>query len=100
MKEVILSADGDSVVYLVPDPVAEDLDEYCMEFCTRWMQTSPHAARYRTTHGFCYNEGDFVGYLNEFVFPQEKSVFVKNLGWIGHERELPEEYQNCPRFNF
>ena len=32
MKEVILSADGDSIVYLVPDKVADNLIEYCMEF--------------------------------------------------------------------
>lgn len=32
MKEVILSADGDSIVYLVPDEVADNLIEYCMEF--------------------------------------------------------------------
>ena len=100
MKEVILSADGDSIVYSVPDPVAEDLDEYCREFCSRWMQTSPHAARYRLEYGFCYNEGDFIDYLNEFVFPQEKSVFVKNLGWIEDENELPKEYLGLPCFNF
>lgn len=34
MKEVILSADGDSVVYLVPAAVAENLEEYCLKFCS------------------------------------------------------------------
>ena len=29
MKEVILSADGDSIVYSVPDEVANDLRNYC-----------------------------------------------------------------------
>ena len=33
MKPVILSADGDSVVYTVPDAVADNLEAYCMEFC-------------------------------------------------------------------
>lgn len=28
MKKVILSADGDSTIYLVPDIVADNLDEY------------------------------------------------------------------------
>ena len=32
MKEVIISADGDSFVYLVPDTVANDLSKYCMDF--------------------------------------------------------------------
>ena len=31
MKEIILSADGDSVVYLVPDVVADNLEKYCIE---------------------------------------------------------------------
>ena len=30
MREVILSADGDSTVYLVPDAVAEHLKKYCL----------------------------------------------------------------------
>ena len=33
MKEVILTADYDKVVYLVPDIVANNLKEYCMQFC-------------------------------------------------------------------
>ena len=32
MKNVILSADGDQFLYSVPDPVAEHLEKYCMEF--------------------------------------------------------------------
>ena len=35
MKEVILSADGDSIVYSVPDEVANDLRKYCIEFCDK-----------------------------------------------------------------
>ena len=38
MKEVIISADGDSKVYLVPDVVANNLREYCIEFCDKWMR--------------------------------------------------------------
>lgn len=30
MKLVILSADGDSVVYSVPDIVADHLEDYCL----------------------------------------------------------------------
>ena len=30
MKEIIISADGDSVVYSVPDDVANHLRKYCM----------------------------------------------------------------------
>lgn len=45
MKEIIISADGDSVVYSVPDDVANHLRKYCIEFCDKWMKTSPHAKR-------------------------------------------------------
>ncbi len=38
MKEVILSADGDSIVYLVPDAVADNLEDYCLEFCSNWLR--------------------------------------------------------------
>lgn len=37
MKEIILSADGDSIVYLVPDAVADNLEKYCLEFCEVWL---------------------------------------------------------------
>lgn len=39
MKRIVLSADGDRMVYLVPDEVAEQLERYCDRFWT-WMQQS------------------------------------------------------------
>ena len=45
MKSIILSADGDRVVYSVPDVVAENLDQYCIEFCDKWLHTSPYAKK-------------------------------------------------------
>jgi len=51
MKEVIISADGDSVVYLVPDAVANNLEDYCIYFCDKWMRTSPNAKKYRMKGG-------------------------------------------------
>ena len=100
MKEIILSADGDSIVYLVPDEVADNLDEYCHEFDSVWLWTSPDAERYRVDGGVCYTEADFIDYLNEYVFPTQKSVFVRNLGWTEFGEDLPIEYQNHPYFNF
>ena len=32
MKEIILSADGDSIVYLVPDAVADNLENIALNF--------------------------------------------------------------------
>jgi hypothetical protein len=100
MKEVILSADGESIVYSVPDAAAEDLKKYCIEFCDKWMKTSPNAVMYKLKGGFCFNEADFIDYLNEYIFPDEKSTFVKSLGWTDLGRDIPEEYQGLPYFNF
>ena len=100
MKEVIISADGDSKVFLVPDVVADNLREYCIEFSHKWMMTSPHAEKYRLNEGWCFNEEDFIEYLNEYIFPEQKSVLVKNLGWTDLGENLPAEYQDHPYFNF
>ncbi len=95
MKEIILSADGECMLYFVPDDVADNLDEYCLQFCHEWLNTSPDAEKYRFGAGFCYNEADFIDYLNEYIFPEQKSIFVKNIGWA-----IPNKYKNIPYFNF
>lgn len=100
MKNIVLSADGDRKVYCVPDIVADNLTKYCTEFCTKWLQKSPHAKKYRKCGGVCYNEEDFIEYLNTWVFPNEESVFVENLGWIDFQSKLPAPYTDCPEFNF
>lgn len=100
MKEVILSADGDSFVYRVPDDVAENLSDYCIEFCDRWMKTSPEAKKYKIRGGYYFDQSDFIDYLNRYVFPDEKSVLVKNLGFTDLGKRLPANYKNHPNFNF
>ena len=99
MKDVILWADGDYMLYSVPDAVAGDLDGYCMEFCGEWLWKSPHAERYRRdlngVTGVCYNEEDFILYLNQWVFPNDPSVLRKNLG-----AQIPEGYKDYPTFLF
>lgn len=100
MKEVILSADGDSVVYLVPDVVADDLKKFCIFFCDKWIKTGPAAAKYKIKGVFSFNEADFIHYLNTYAFPEQRSVLVKNLGWTNFGRDLPAEYQDHPYFNF
>lgn len=80
MEEVILSADGDSVLYLVPAAVAENLEEYCLKFCSDWLRNSPDAERYRAGKAVCYTEADFIDYLNTCVFPDCKSKMINNLG--------------------
>lgn len=100
MKEVILSADGDSIVYLVPDVVAENLEEYCLEFCSNWLCNSPDAEKYRKGRILCYTERDFIDYLNVYAFPDYESKMVKNLGWTDLGENLPEEYKDYAYFNF
>ena len=101
MKNIILSSDGDRMVYSVPDQVAQNLEQYCMDFCDKWLHTNPHAKKYRIKGGLCYNESDFIEYLNHWIFPDEPSVLLDNLGPIGiDETPIPEKYQNCPMFNF
>ena len=100
MKEIILSADGASVVYLVPDAVADNLSNYCIEFCGNWLWKSPDAKRFRMGPGVCYTEADFIDYLNQYIFPEQKSVLVKNLGWTDLGKNLPLEYKSHPYFNF
>ena len=66
MKHVILSADGDSKVYSVPDEVAAHLSRRCNYFRTTWLRVSRHAKKYRLPGGVvCYNEEDFIEYLNK-----------------------------------
>lgn len=95
MKEIILSADGDKIVYLVPDGVADNLEKYCMEFCDDWIWNSQNAKHLRTQEGVCYTEEDFIEYLNNYIFPSQKSRFIKNLG-----SRIPFKYRKHPCFNF
>ncbi len=103
MKNVLLSHDGPISVYSVPDEVADHLRQYCDEFDDHWLRTSPHAAKYRVnlgdTVGFCFNEKDFIDYLNQHVC-QEPSVLVETLSGIYMWEEVPEKYRDLPRFNF
>ena len=100
MKTILLSADGLLSVYSVPEIVADNLDEYCSEFCNKWLLESPHAEKYRVGVGVCYDERDFIQYLNEWILPDSPSNFVETLDnvWVGSE--IPEKYKNCAWFNF
>ena len=71
-----------------------------MEFCCEWLHKSPDAEKYRTGNVVCYTEADFIDYLNKYIFPEEKSVLVKNIGWTDLGEKLPEQYKDYPYFNF
>jgi len=99
LKNILLCADGDLMVYAVPSEVADNLEKYCYEFCSEWLWKNPHAAKYRTDLGVCYNEADFIEYLNKWVFPQKQAVFIENLGKV-NDKDLPRKYKDCPSFYF
>ncbi|MBQ2706834.1 MAG: hypothetical protein IJF67_01115 [Clostridia bacterium] len=87
----------------MPDLVADNLDAYCMEFCTDWLKNAPEAAKYRVMRGggvvYCFNETAFIEYLS-LLFPSQKPVLVEDLGWTAFEENLPEKYKHFPYFNF
>lgn len=100
MKNVLLSADGPVNVYSLPDEAADDLHKWIDHFYD-WMQSSPEAARYRNifpsgTIGLCFNERDFIQYLNNVAFPDQPSVFVQEV----EEDNIPEAFRSCPWFSF
>ena len=97
MKNVVLSADGERKVYSVPDVVADNLKEYCLEFANNWVRKSKkHCIRGVA----CFDEDDFVEYLNTELFPEQKSTLIENLGWVNYDLDLSAPYKDCPRFNF
>ena len=103
MKNVLLSADSEISVFSVPDKVADNLEKYCLDFCCHWLHESPDAAKYRVqmgnTVGACYNEKDFIAYLNQYIC-DEPSMLIATLTDVYEEKNLPKEYIGLPYFNF
>lgn len=100
MKYVLLSADSETFVYLVPDKVADNLRKYCIYFCNTWLKQSSNAKKYHVKGGICYTEKDFIEYLNTWVSKEEQSKFVESIGWVNRKKDIPEKYKDCPIFNF
>ncbi len=99
MKRVLLSADGEISVFNVPDEVADNLEQYCLEFCRDWLHKSPDAEKYRTQMGgVCYNEKDFIDYLNQYICDEQSALIALTDVCVGDE--LPAEYKELPYFNF
>lgn len=103
MKKVLLSHDGKMKMYLVPDDVADNLEKYCMDFGFDWIINDPNAQKLRVTtpsgeHGYMFGAQDFIDYLNDFIFPNQKSTLVGEMGF--YDYEIPEEYKDIPWFNF
>lgn len=103
MKNILLSADSEISVFAVPDKVADNLKQYCLEFCCNWLYKSPDAAKYRVkigkVIGVSYTEKDFIEYLNQYIC-KEPSVLITTLANVYDENKLPKEYIGLPYFNF
>ncbi|MGI6031083.1 MAG: hypothetical protein ACOX7F_06230 [Eubacteriales bacterium] len=102
MKQIILSHDDKAQIYLVPDPVAEHLSQYCEEFSVHWIWENPHGHKLlKDINGMkiaMYTSWDFIEYLNKWVFPHQPSSLVQQLDWYSYE--LPEKYADYPQYNF
>ena len=102
MREVLLSHDDKVLMYAVPDEVAEHLEEYCLEFATNWIWKNPYGEKLlKEINGIkcaVYGATDFIDYLNEWIFPDQKSTLIRQLDYFDYE--LPDEYRGYPQFNF
>ncbi len=102
MKEVILSADGDLSLYLVPADVADNLAEVANEFAFTYVWFGEKSGKFLKLNGEQYgavfNEEDFIEYLNTVLYPQKPSKKIKTL--CGFDDEVPKEYKNMPWYNF
>ena len=116
MKKVLLGETYSCNVYSVPNEVADNLREYCMEYCT-WLQKSPKAESIKRKMGRSPSDEGFIKYLNKFAFPQYESKLVEELDGVcspikledmpeGSFRDefmantnLPDRYRNNPAYN-
>ncbi len=85
MEKLMLSADGDVILYEVDKQILKDFDNLIEEFF-KWKKTN------------CYNEQLFVKFL-QIKYGNEKIKFIKNLGWFDSNNK-PKEYENVKWYNF
>ena len=102
MKEVVLSADGELSLYLVPADVADHLAKVAIEFATDYVWHGGKSGRFLKLFGeqyvACYTEEDFIEYLNTVRCPDRPSQKLKVIA--NFDDGVPEEYKRLPYFNF
>ena len=99
MKTIVLGSGGTKKVYSVPDKIADNLEDACWYFRSFWIFESPQSERFVKNGVACYNDTDFIDYLNNWEMPEFKSVLIETLGCI-EGMEIPEKYKDCPRYSF
>lgn len=85
MGKLMLSADGDIMLYEVSKQILDQFDDLLEQFFD-WKETN------------CYTEQLFVKFLQNRC-GNESIKFVKNLGCFPADK-IPEEYANIKWFNF
>ena len=102
MKEVVLSADGDPSLYLVPADVADNLATVANEFAFDYVWHGENNGKFLRhcgkTIAACFNEEDFIEYLNTVLYPDKPSKKIMTIHT--DDDELPEEYRKLPYCNF
>ena len=85
MEKLMLSADGDIMLYEVDKQILNDFDNLIKQFF-KWKKTN------------CYDEQLFVKFLQQ-KYGNNVIKFIKNLGWFDCN-EVPKEYEHIKWFNF
>ncbi len=85
MEKLMLSADGDVMLYEVSKNIINDFDNILEQFFDE-----------KKTN--CYDEQLFVKFLQN-KFGNESIKFIKNLGWFDYNN-TPKEYKDVKWFNF
>ena len=102
MKMILLSAGDDLSVYSVPNDVADNLAEYCVQF-GKWVAHSPDAERFRIKRGdfvdLDYTEQDFIDYLNNCVCGT-RSVFLTVIDNVQVREDAPKRFLKLPCYYF
>ena len=99
MKNIILSSGGARRVYSVPDRIADHLEGACWYFRSFWIFESPQCEKFVQNGVACYNDRDFIDYLNQWEAPEFASVLIETLADTD-DRPLPEKYKDCAHYHF
>lgn len=85
MEKLMLSADGDIMLYEVNKQILDNFDSLIEQFF-QWKKTN------------CYDEQLFTKFLQQKC-GNEAIKFIKNLGWFDYNN-IPKEYENIKWYNF
>ena len=103
MKEVVLSADGDLSLYLVPADVADNLATVANEFAFNYVWHGEKSGKFLQLcgeqYGAVFDETDFIEYLNTVLYPDKLSRKIKTFQ-AADDEDLPKEYRKYPYYNF